>query len=61
MLSGVPQRSVLSPVLFIIYINDIDDNLTRRVLKFADDTKLYRAIESNHDILSLSNDINQLF
>ena len=62
MLSGVPQGSVLSRVLFIIllYINDIDDNLISRVLKFAEDTKLYRAIASNHDILSLSNDINQL-
>ena len=59
-LSGVPQDSVLGPVLFIIYINDFDDNLTSRVLKFADDTKLYRAIASTHDILNLSNDINQL-
>ena len=60
MLSGVPQDSVLGPVLFIISISDIDDNLTGRVLKFADNTTLYRSIASNHDILSLSNDIPQL-
>ena len=60
MLSDVPQGSVLGPVLFIIYISDIDDNLTSRVLKFADDTKLYRAIASNCDILNLSKDLNQL-
>ena len=60
MLSGVPQGSVLGSVLFIIYTNDINDNLTSRVLKFANDTRLYRTIESNHNILSFSNDINQL-
>ena len=39
-LSGVPQESVLGPVLFVIYINDIDSYVSSKILKFSDDTKI---------------------
>ena len=39
--SGVTQDSVLGSVLFIIYINDIDANVSSSILRFADDTKLH--------------------
>ena len=41
-LSGVTQGSVLGPIVFLIYINDLDDDIKSKVLKFADDTKVFR-------------------
>ena len=58
--SGVPQGSVLGPLLFLIYINDIDDNLDSSLVKFADDTKIYRRINSNQDAQKLQDDINTM-
>ena len=56
-LSGVPQGSVL---LFLIYINDLDDSITSNVLKFADDTKLFRKVNTDGDKQHLQNDLDRL-
>ena len=41
-LSGVPQGSVLGPILCLVYINYLEEGITGSILKFADDTKLFR-------------------
>ena len=60
LLRGVPQGSVLGPILFLIYINDLDDDITSKVLKFADDTKVFRKIKSDADRQHLQDDLNKL-
>ena len=52
-LSGVPQGSVLGPVLFLIFINDLSDNIRSSVRLFTDDCVLYRNIHSLKDSLAL--------
>ena len=58
--SGIPQGSVLGPVLFLIYVNDIDTGITSRISKFADDTKLCKRVDKPELRLQLQEDINKL-
>lgn len=60
--SGVPQGSVVGPVLFVLFINDIVNEVSpdTNVLLYADDMKIWRTIESQSDGLSLQAEINSL-
>ena len=59
-LSGVPQGSVLGPILFLIFVNDIDTVVSSHIQKFADDCKVYRSVPTAKDIDILQQDINNL-
>ena len=54
----MPQGSVLGPLLFILYVNDITDGVQSTLEMFADDSKLYRVIQNQHDTEILQRDLD---
>ena len=60
-MSGVPQGSILGPILFILYLNDLPECAKdSKLLSFADDTKCYRSTSNEADTSSLQADLNRI-
>ena len=58
--SGVPQESILGPLLFLAYVNDIWRNIVSTIRHFADDCLIYRKIINNENIEMLQKDLDRL-
>jgi len=59
-ISGVPQGSVIGPLLFVIYVNDLTDWIKSEMRIFADDTKVWKKITGIKDCMDLQEDLTNL-
>ena len=58
--SGVPQGSVLGPILFVIYVNEVPKLVSSKIKIFEDDTKLYGPVRSQVDAQRIQEDLDVL-
>ena len=58
--SGVPQGTVVGPLLFLVYLNDMPNNIKSSIRLFADDCVVYREIKNKDDATTLQNDLKAL-
>ena len=58
--SGIPQGSVLGPIPFVIYTNDMPECVEANTYLFADDTKIFREIKTEEDRKNLQDDLDKL-
>lgn len=58
--SGAPHGTVLGPLLFLLYINDIGNDLTSKIRLFADDSLLFGVVKNDTDAQKLQENLNSL-
>ena len=58
--SGVPQGTIMGPIFFLLFVNDVPNTFNCNVMLFADDAKLYSTINEEQDCINLQADLDSL-